>query len=160
MLPRVALLLGLLIGFAPHGRADQSLLLGPDPDLVAGAEALLSGRFEEGVSLTQTGLNHVVTSEQRTAGLTNLCAGYTALRRYELAVVHCTEALTLDPQRWQAYSNRALAYLGQGRVRLARLDVIRGIELAPKAQRLLQVAALVEEAAGKPADGPERDSMT
>jgi tetratricopeptide (TPR) repeat protein len=143
---RIALLLVLAAASAP---ADETVL-GPNPDLVAGAAALERGRYEEGVELTRTGLSAVVSSDMRASALNNLCAGYTALRQYDLAIVHCTESLQIDENRWQAYNNRALAYLGKGMVQLARRDVLRGLEISPMAQRLLQVAAVVEEAVAQP----------
>jgi tetratricopeptide (TPR) repeat protein len=153
---RIALLL--VVAFAAAVRADETVL-GANPDLVAGAAALERGRYEEGVALTRAGLVTVVSREQRASGLNNLCAGYTALGLYDAAIVHCTESLALDEARWQAYNNRALAYLGKGMLRLARRDVARGLELNPLAQRLLQVAAMVEEAAGRRPNAPEKDPI-
>jgi hypothetical protein len=130
------------------GPADP-VVIGANPDLVAGAEALQKGDFPTGVRLTRAGLAGVVGASERAAGLNNLCAGYTALAQYDLAIVHCTASLELDASRWQPYSNRALAYLAKGMLAPARRDVTRGLELEPLAQRLLQVAALVQEAAGR-----------
>jgi Flp pilus assembly protein TadD len=154
----VLVLLFTVRGAVAEGSFD-AVVIGPNPDLVEGAEALQRGDFETGVRLTRAGLALAVTGAERAAGLNNLCAGYTALARYDLAIVHCTESLELDGTRWQPYSNRALAYLGKGMLTLARRDVTRGLELAPYAQRLLQVAALVQEAAGRARDAPEPDPI-
>src|SRR3990172_3730689 len=96
--------------------------LGAGPDLVAGAAALQLGRFEQGIELTRAGLDRVVTPLERASALNNLCAGYTALRQYDVAIVHCSASLDLHPGGWQAYNNRALAYLGSGMAQLARRD--------------------------------------
>jgi tetratricopeptide (TPR) repeat protein len=116
-----------------------------NPDLVAGAQALQRGRFEEGIARTQSGLDTFVTREQRAAALSNLCAGYTALGKYDIAVIHCSASLELEPG-WQAYNNRALAYLGKGLLRLAGRDCTQGLILNPDSEQLLQVRVLVEEA--------------
>ncbi len=152
-------MLGLLTAASEAAVAGDTTLLGPNPDLVAGAEALQRGRFAEGIARTRAGLDAFVSADERASGLSNLCAGYIALRQYDVAIVHCSEALALNRGSWQAYNNRALAYLGKGMVRLARRDVRRGLALNPQAQRLLQVAALVEEAAGKGANAHDRDPI-
>lgn len=158
MKTRAALLLGILAAAARPAAADSTLTLGVDPDLVAGAEALQLGRFKEGVALTESGLRGAVTVDQRASALNNLCAGYTALRRYDIAVIHCSESLGISP-RWQAYNNRAIAYLGQGLVKMARRDVLRGLQLNPDAERLQQVRAMVEEAARRHPGERERDPI-
>jgi tetratricopeptide (TPR) repeat protein len=154
-----ALLLAALTATAVPVAADSTFTLGVNPDLVAGSEALLLGRFEEGIALTQTGLGAFVTPDQRASALNNLCAGYTGLRRYDIAIVHCSESLKLDPGSWHAYNNRALAYLGKGLVKLARRDVRRGLRLNPGAERLLKVQGMVEAAALRHAGEAERDPI-
>jgi tetratricopeptide (TPR) repeat protein len=143
---RIASLIGLLtaVGGALAG-ADSAVTFGVNADLVAGAEALQRGRYEEGITRTQAGLDTFVTRDQRAAALSNLCAGYTALGKYDIAVVHCSASLELDPG-WQAYNNRALAYLGKGLIRLAGRDCAEGLVLNPDSEQLLRVKVLVEEA--------------
>lgn len=158
MQTRVAVLLVMLAGAARPAAADSTFTLGVDPDLVAGAEALQLGRFEEGVALTEAGLGAAVTPDQRASALNNLCAGYVALRRYDIAVVHCSESLDLAPG-WQAYNNRAIAYLGQGLLKMARRDVLRGLRLNPDGERLQQVRAMVEQASRRHPGERERDPI-
>lgn len=161
MCTRIAMLALLIAAFGAAGAAtaDSMVTFGVSPELVAGAEALERGRYEEGISRTQAGLDQFVTREQRASALSNLCAGYTGLAKYDIAVVHCSASLALEPG-WQAYSNRALAYLGKGLVRLARRDVRRGLALNPNADKLLRVQALVEEAGRRRPGWSERDSIT
>jgi len=157
---RIASLIGLLIaigGVGPAG-ADSTVTFGTNRDLVAGADALQRGRFEEGITRTQSGLDTFVTREQRTAALSNLCAGYTALGKYDVAVVHCSASLELGPG-WQAYNNRALAYLGKGLIRLARRDYMEGLTLNPDAEQLLRVKELVEEADRRRSGRDSRDPI-
>ena len=155
---RNAILSGVLltVGAGDTALADSSVMFGVSPELIAGAQALQRGQYEEGIALTQSGLEQFVTSEDRAAGLSNLCAGFIALRKYDIAVVHCSASLELHP-RWQAYSNRALAYLSKGLVRLARRDCQDGLSLNPEGEPLLRVRALVEEAVSR---RPLRDEPT
>ena len=148
--------LGFLAACGPAG-ADSEAVIGPDPRLVAGAEALQRGRFAEGLAMTRDGLRNVVDADQRAAALNNLCAGYTGLRYFDIAIIYCTESLEIAADRWPAYNNRALAYLGKGMLNLARRDVLRGLELNPDADRLREVLTLVDEADRRRPTGPERD---
>lgn len=144
---RIIALTGLLAATGgATASADSAATFGANPDLVAGAEALLHGLYEEGIAHTQAGLlDTFLTLEERAAALSNLCAGYLGLGKYDIAIVHCSASLELSPG-WQAYSNRALAYLGKRMLRLARRDYTLGLTLNPHAEQLLKVKALVEEA--------------
>lgn len=156
-----AVLLGALTAGAPGWlpAAESTYTLGAHPDLVAGAEALQLGRFELGIARTLSGLEAVVTPDQRASGLNNLCAGYTALRKYDIAIVHCSASLEISAGNWQVYNNRALAYLGKGMTRLARRDVRRGLKLNPNAEKLRQVEAMVEQALQRSRPGGEPDPI-
>ena len=112
----------LLFAAAASGTAGDEIdnemktVIGPrNPELKDGAEALLSGRAERGVELTQRGLERARGAYERQAALSNLCAGYVMLRDYETAIDYCNQALAENNQNWRALSNRALAHteLGQ-----------------------------------------------
>jgi tetratricopeptide (TPR) repeat protein len=152
----------MLVGLAGYRQvpADSVSIIGAAPDLVAGAEALQRGRYEEGLALTRAGMRELLSPDQRAAALNNLCAGYTALRLHDIAIVYCTESLQITPGSWQACNNRALAYLGKGLLMLARRDVLRGLELNPGAAPLQQVLLLVDEAERRRPTGPEREPPT
>ncbi len=151
MLPGVLL----AVGAGGGALADSVVRFGVSPELAAGAEALQRGKFEQGIVLTQSGLQQFITSEDRAAGLSNLCAGFIGLEKYDVAVVHCSASLELRA-RWQAHSNRALAYLRKGLIRLARRDCQEGLVLNPDAAELRRVNALVEEVVRRhPAYGDE-----
>jgi tetratricopeptide (TPR) repeat protein len=140
--------LALLAVIPPQAAAVEGVVtFGAPAELVEGAAALERRRYADGVALTEAGLRQVTSADQRASGLNNLCAGYTALQRYDTAVRHCTASLALDDRSWQAYNNRALAYIGLGLLHLARLDVQRGLELQPESLPLWQVRAMVEQAA-------------
>ena len=134
------------------GAAESFAYFGVNPDLVAGAEALERGRFAAGVEHTLAGLRVEISPDQRASALNNLCAGYVGLGQYDLAIVHCSEALQLDPGSWQALNNRAIAYLAKRQWRLARRDAGKGLALNPASEKLQRVWQMVEEAAGAPVD--------
>ena len=130
---------------------------GPDPALVDGARALRMRDFDSGIRLTLEGLAGVIDPKSRAAALNNLCAGYVGARQYKLAIQACDASLEIRPLNWRAHSNRALAYLGQGRFAEAREDVEAGLRVAPGASALQEVAKRLQalEAAGNPATGKE-----
>jgi tetratricopeptide (TPR) repeat protein len=133
-----------------HAAGENFTYLGTNPELAAGAQALERGRFAEGIELTLAGLRAEVSADNRASALNNLCAGYTGLAQYDIAIVHCSEALQLDPGSWHAYNNRAIAYLGKGQLRLARRDVRAGLAINPLSDKLRQVSDMVERASSRP----------
>ncbi len=51
---------------------------------------------------------------------------------FEEAIVHYSESIRLNPQRYSPYINRGVAYVRKGNFDLATRDFNRGIELEPK----------------------------
>ena len=144
---RMALLVtGLLITAAASAdeAGTSSTILGTQPDLADGARALQLRQFEEGVRLTLQGLKQEASRRQRASGLSNLCAGYAALQRYDEAIEACNAAMDLNAPRWRVYNNRALALLGKGQVIAARRDVDAGLAMNPDSNSLRKVLVLVE----------------
>ena len=123
--------------------AENIVVFGPNQDLAAGAMALQVGNYDEGVRLTRRGLKIEKSSKDRATGLSNLCAGLVGLRLYAEALVSCDQSLALKDRNWHVYNNRALAFLGLGRVERARMDMNRGLELKPGAGKLLKVAEMI-----------------
>jgi tetratricopeptide (TPR) repeat protein len=93
---------------------ESTTVIGVNEDLADGARALQMGDFEEGIRLTIAGLKVETSPRDRASGLSNLCAGYTAAKQYAEAIDSCSQSLRIDAENWQAYNNRALAYLGNG----------------------------------------------
>jgi tetratricopeptide (TPR) repeat protein len=119
-------------------------VIGPtNPDLVEGSVALQSGEYERGVELTLAGLARPTNPRDRSAGLANLCAGYVALRQYDLALVRCSQALAIDPDNWRALNNRAGAWLGLGERAAALTDLRRGLAINPDASTLQRSLEIV-----------------
>jgi Flp pilus assembly protein TadD len=119
-----------------HASDRDSIVLGVNPQLADGATALTIGNYDEGIRLTQLGLNSPPKPRHRSAALSNLCAGFGATSQFERALAHCTAALEIDKRNWQAYNNRAVAYLGLGRLEAAEADITRAVVLNPRSEKL------------------------
>ncbi|NJO12727.1 MAG: hypothetical protein HC872_03815 [Gammaproteobacteria bacterium] len=120
------------------------MLGGPNPHLVAGAEALRRQQYLEGIELTLTGLQSQNAPRDHAAALSNLCAGYAALKQFDLALKACDDSLNIDRRNWRTWNNRAAAHLGQGRYDAALGDVQSGLEVAPHSTTLRQTQAIIE----------------
>ncbi len=132
-------------------QGDGRTVFGISQQLADGAMAIRSGRYSEGLRLTHRGLAFEISKGQRAAAYSNLCAGHAGLQQYPEAVAHCDTALTLEPRRWQAYSNRALAYLGMGKLDLASQDVGNGLAINPDSATLQRVQQLIDRRLAAPA---------
>ena len=83
----------LLAAFLANSQEAKTVIGPANPDLAAGAEALLAGDAERGVALTLAGLKLETRARDRVAGLSNLCAGYIMLERHRTALEYCDLAL-------------------------------------------------------------------
>ena len=135
-----------LIGAPVHADNDNRMRLGADPNLTDGATALSIGNYGEGIRLTELGLDAPPARNNRSAAMSNLCAGFAGTQEYQRALAHCTAALELDDHNWQAYNNRALAYLKLGDLAAARQDVNHGLEINPESGQLKRVQKLIADA--------------
>ena len=122
---------------------NSTTLLGTNPYLSDGATALQFGNYSEGVRLTRLGLKAPPQWSDRSAALSNLCAGFAGTAKYDEAIEHCTSAIEINDGNWQAYNNRAIAHVGLGNVKEAQQDVDRGLELNPESTELRSVQQLV-----------------
>jgi tetratricopeptide (TPR) repeat protein len=119
------------------------ILLGANPYLSNGATALLYGDYSEGVRLTERGLESPPGWSDRSAALSNLCAGLAGNANYDEAITQCTSAIEINDDNWQAYNNRAIAHIGLGEINEAQQDINRGLKLNPDSSELLMVQQLV-----------------
>ena len=94
-----------------------------------GADALLAGDWERGVLLTHQGLNQAFGKREEEAALSNLCAGYLQLHKYDTALMYCEMLLARNPDHWRGYNNRALVYIQTKQWDKADADLDRGEEL-------------------------------
>ena len=128
------LLLTILIGPIPvesqsgdRMEAGSKAVLGVrNQPLKAGADLMLAGDFEEGVRLTHIGLAQARGSREEEAGLSNLCAGYIKLEKYDLALQYCDMLLVRNERNWHGYNNRALLYIRTEQWDKAEADLIKG----------------------------------
>jgi tetratricopeptide (TPR) repeat protein len=144
-LPAVLATLG--AAFAVSAFADQlspnsNTVIGPNVLLADGAAALMNGEWERGVQLTQMGLGTAVTQQDRAAAFANLCAGYAAMKKYELALQNCDRSIAIVETNWRAWQNRAAANLGLGRIDESLKDIQRGLQLNPDSEDLQKTLAI------------------
>ncbi len=136
---------GLIWAVLAMAEPGSHTVFGTDPALIDGARALQLRDFATGIELTLEGLAATVDPADRAAALSNLCAGYVGTKQYALALQACNAALAIRPLNWRTWSNRALAWLGQGRLAQARRDLEAGLRLAPEAHALQEVARRLED---------------
>jgi len=132
---------GLVMG---QVQVEGITVFGISAELAEGAEAIRSGDYRRGIRLTLLGLSAEVSPRQRAVALSNLCAAFTGDDQHEEAIRRCAAALELDPRRWQAYNNRALAYLGLGDLEAAERDVATGLSINPESTMLRRVQQLLD----------------
>ena len=149
---------GLLLAavlFAPVGTAQDrertkdgpTMVVGPkNLDLHLGAKALLAGRTQEGVEHTLRGLEAAQGIHEEKAAISNLCAGYTVLERFEEAMKYCELLLERDDKAWRAYNNRALIYIMTEQYEKAEQDLIKAESLEPSAPTLKAARIIYRDA--------------
>ena len=127
--------------------SQSRTVIGPSNiDLADGATALRMGNAEDGVRLTQRGLNTATGDREHVAGYSNLCAGLIMLERLDDALEACDRALEIDDEHWRSYSNRALVYIKQERYADADRDIAKGEALKPNARTLKIVKSMLLDA--------------
>ena len=128
-------------------RATSKTVLGQrNPALFDGAQALLAGDHEEGVRLTHQGLKFALGRREEEAALSNLCAGYVLLQKYDEALTYCEILLERNDKHWRAYNNRAVIYIKTKQWEKADQDLSRGEELNPGAHTMKVARALYMDA--------------
>lgn len=147
----VSLLLMLPLAVPPAlaqttGENESKTVIGPrNPDLYYGAQALLDGDAEKGVELTLSGLQKAQGRRERQAALSNLCAGYLMLDKYDEGLGYCDLAVEENERNWRALNNRALVYMNLKRYDDAEADLDRAQEIAPNARTLKEARGLLRD---------------
>ncbi|HZF29849.1 MAG TPA: hypothetical protein VE907_12065 [Gammaproteobacteria bacterium] len=152
---RTALFLGVLAASAVAAQAvdesRQRLSLGANEYLIAGADAIRAGQYDDGIRYTLRGLEvEPAGTRNRAAGLANLCAAYVAKSDADKALPYCNQALDLEPNNWRAYSTRSRAYFIKGMLREAAADNAAAASLAPNAEHVKMMRGLLNERLLKP----------
>ena len=145
--PLHALALVMIIaGATPASGQEQHAVPSPtNIELSRGAEALRAGDAETGLNLTLAGLKHTTSRNERVTGLSNACAAYILLQKYETALEYCNEAVATDDRYWRARANRALIAVLQGRYAPAEEDLDRAEAVAPDAGSVRAVRGLLRD---------------
>lgn len=149
------LLSGLVIYLAASpGWADTEatphIMLGANEYLVAGAQAIIAGSYDEGIRLTLIGLERAPPPRDRAAGLANLCAAYVAKEEPDKAIPYCTESLGINPENWRVYTNRARAYLLKGMFAEAVRDNDAAFAINPNSAHVRMMRGMLNERTLKP----------
>lgn len=143
------ILLGSVVAVSAEGQEDNQIktVIGPsNVDLADGATALRAGNAEDGVRLTQRGLNTAANDRERVAGYSNLCAGLIMLERFDEALDACNLAINIDDGHWRGYSNRALAYVKLERYSEAKRDIENSEAINPNARSTKVIKAMLLDA--------------
>lgn len=128
------------------GDAEAKTVIGPrNPDLHDGAQALLNGDVDKGVELTLRGLEVAHGRRERQAALSNLCAGYLLLERFDDGLGYCDRALAENARNWRALNNRALIYMNLRRFDEAEADLDLAQEIAPHARTLKEARGMLRD---------------
>jgi tetratricopeptide (TPR) repeat protein len=126
---------------------NRTVIGGGNELLAAGANAIRAGQYDEGIRLTNLGLERRDNrTSERAAALSNLCAAYAAKRMPDRAIELCTESIAVSAQNWRAYSNRAYAYWLKGKYLEATTDVEAAAAISPNAKQVQQIRAMINEA--------------
>lgn len=127
--------------------AGNKVVLGVrNQPLKTGAELLLAGNYEEGVRMTHKGLAQALGSREEEAGLSNLCAGYLQLGKYDTALQYCDMLLVRNDKHWRGYNNRALIFIKTEQWDKAEADLIKGEEINASAYTMKVARSLYMDA--------------
>jgi len=131
---------------------DNRTVIGGGNDLLAaGADAIRAGQYDEGIRLTNLGLERRENpAADRAAALSNLCAAYAAKRMPDRAIELCTESIAVSEHNWRAFSNRSYAYWLKGMYAEATVDLDAAAAISPNARQVEQIRAMINEAGLRP----------
>ena len=130
----------------PQQQADSRTVLGGGNEyLAAGADAIRAGQYDDGIRLTQKGLEQAPSLNDRAAALSNLCAAYAARKETDLAITFCTQSIELNEHNWRAYSNRSYCFYLKGQYKEASADLEIAASLSPNARQVQQIRGMINE---------------
>lgn len=127
--------------------ANSTTVIGPrNLPLDDGAKALLAGDDEKGVRLTLRGLEIAQGRREHEAALSNLCAGYVKLGKYDEALKYCNLLIARNDKNWRGYNNRAVIYIQTEQWEKADQDLQKGEALNPGASTMKVARSLYMDA--------------
>jgi tetratricopeptide (TPR) repeat protein len=131
--------------------ADSRTVLGSGNEyLIAGAEAIRAGQYEDGIRLTTLDLKRMATVHEKSAGLSNLCGAHAAKGEPDLAITYCTESIAINDGNWRAYSNRSYALYLKGLYNQANADLETAASINPSARQIAQLRGMINERSLRP----------
>ncbi|HEX7079684.1 MAG TPA: hypothetical protein VF329_01555 [Gammaproteobacteria bacterium] len=144
--------LAALITAGGWAQPDSRTVLGESNELLsAGADAIRAGRYDDGIRLTNLGLErYPATPFERAAALANLCAAHAAKGDPDTAISYCDESISINSRNWRAYSNRSYAYYLKGMYPQASLDIDVAADIAPDARQVRQIRSMINERSLRP----------
>lgn len=116
-----------------------------------GGRLLHEGEFFKAIKLTEAALAFNLTNGDRWLARNILCIANVRVEAAFLALEHCDKAVSLRPDSWYAYNNRANAALALARYDEAIADYETALELTIKAEQ----AAEARENASRDAVEPD-----
>jgi len=125
--------------------ADSNSVLGANPQLADGTQAMLNGDWQRGIDLILLGLADTVSVSDRAVGLANLCAAHAALKQCQKGLEFCDQSLAVQDNNWRTWQNRAACHLGLGNIEESLQDLQRGLALNPDADALQKTLAIARE---------------
>lgn len=141
----ITLLTAQLTSLAIAQQPDTNAVLGTDPQLAAGTEAMMQGQWQRGIDLIQQGLATPLSASDRAIAFANLCAAHAALKQFEVALQFCDRSLAIHESNWRTWQNRAACHLGLGRIEESLRDLERGLRLNPDSDALQKTLAIARE---------------
>jgi tetratricopeptide (TPR) repeat protein len=124
---------------------SRTVLGGGDEYLSAGAMAILAGQYDDGIRLTNLGLQRSQRPADKAAALSNLCAAHAAKGEPDLAIKYCTESIAINDHSWRPYSNRSYAFYLKGMYAEAQEDLKVATSLSPQARQVAQIRGMINE---------------
>ena len=132
-------------------QADSRTVIGVGNEyLSAGAEAIRARQYDDGIRLTELGLQRAASPQDKAAGLSNLCAAHAARGEPDRAITRCTESIAINDGNWRAYSNRSYAYYLKGLYAQADSDLALAIGINPIARQVAQLRGMINERTLRP----------
>jgi tetratricopeptide (TPR) repeat protein len=145
----VAVCLGASVGWAQvdtQRQPDSRTVIGGGNELLmAGAEMIRAGHYDDGIRLTTLGLDRSPSIADKAAALSNLCAAHAAKGDPDLAITFCTESLEISENNWRAYSNRSYAFYLKGMYAQANADLEMAASISPNARQVAQIRGMINE---------------
>ena len=124
----------------------QRMTLGANEYLLAGADSIRAGAFDDGIRLTLIGLERGnLGIRDRAAGLANVCAAHVAKNEPDAALPYCDQSLSLDDRNWRVYTARARAYFLKGMLAEAVRDNDAAAAINPDSAHVKEMRGKLNE---------------